>query len=326
MQLTVADRRFLVALARYGVMSWQQACRWFYKGKENLTSIRVNALIEVGYVVKSPYEWAGTVLWCTRAGGAVAADLAAVIPLERPPKGAPTERLLHRLAVVDVGLNFEASGITVLAEREIRACEQGTRIDAAVVAATLGITTQPVFDIKGRRRWFAVPDLMKDTMHLPDLVLVRDGRMRAVEVEVTVKEPSRAINILRGYAAHRVFDKVIYFATGDVQVNLQGYLGEHRDWQPGWLHKAGLLSAGPPSNTPDPYVQVYPLAPTDEAVSWRLDLRQVPQDMWISKVEWRRLRAVWAEHPSAKTRSGTVPFLTWWRKVYPDLQRLGEVA
>ena len=34
----------------------------------------------------------------------------------------------------------------------------------------------------------------------------------------------------------------------------------------------------------------------------------------------RQLRAIWREHPTAVSPAGQVPFLTWWRQVYPEVK------
>lgn len=332
LQLTVQDRRLLTSLARYGVLSWRQAQRWIYDGKANKTSTHVGRLAEAGFLTRSQHEgWPGVVMWLARPGQVVANEIAP-IPLERLSTPPPTERLLHRLAVNDIGFRFEAGGATVLTEREIRACEQGSKLDAGGVAARLGVTPKRVADGRNRRRFFAVPMPGEDAVHFPDLVVIRDGQMRAVEVELTVKDTSRAVHILRGYTYSGLFTQVQYHTVGDVRVMLEGWRDGHDDWQPGWLHQVKVLQPGPPTNTADPYIRVFDLAPTDDAVAWRIDMRQVPEHMWVTKREWARLRAIWSEHPSATLpasrgeRPARVPFLTWWRRQYPLLRQEGLVA
>ena len=319
-RLTVDDRRLLVSLARYGVLSWSQICRWFYVGAERRTSVRLGRLLEAGLVVKSSYEWAGSVWWLSREGTQLAADLSEAVPLTKPLKGPPTERLLHRLAVADVGLRYESAGVSVLTEREVRACEQGTRTSAGEVAARLGVKGRPWIDVGGRERWFVVAEPgAEGSIHLPDLVLVAAGQRRAVEVELTPKEKIRAVKILRGYAWQAdVFNSVQYLVTPSVKLAMEGYRQEDR-WVHGTLWAAGLMD-GPKPGKGNMRLVVEALEPTDESVGWRLDMRHVPEGMWVTKAEWKRLRAIWREHPTAVSPAGQVPFLTWWRQVYPEVK------
>lgn len=285
-------------------------------------------MVESGYVVRSPHEgWPGVVYWLARPGVTVASRLS-WIGLDRLETPGSAERLLHRLAVADVGLRFEQTGATVLTEREVRAMEQGaaSRVDASQVASQLGVAPPVVADWNNRRRWFAPPVPGTQSIHLPDLVAVNAGRMRAVEVELSLKEKDRGVRILRAYTNSRLFDQVQYHTTGMVRVAMEGWRADDGVLQAGWLHEVGVLARDEHQTTPASYVRVVDLDPSDEALQYRLDTRQVPEHLWVTKREWAMLRSVWAEHPSAALpgvdaagQPLRIPFLTWWRQVYPGL-------
>lgn len=334
MRLVDADVRLMSALVRYGALSFNQAIHWFWGGDRFRASKRVSRLMQAGLVMKSPYEWAGHVLWCTREGIAVVGELSSqvesTIGVARTVAPPPTERLLHRLAVADVGLQWEAQGdYRVVTEREIRAVELSPKVDPYAVAGRLGIRRQPFVDpVSDRARWFAVPELKTGGgLHFPDLVLVTgEGDTFAVEVEITTKAPSRMVDILRAYQYRGVFAGVTYLATGDVRVNLEGYRLVDGSWSDGVLQKAGVVPSGDPSGVPDALVVVGDLEVVDESVAWKLDVRQVPDSKFVSKEEWRRLRRLWRTHSSSQLPDGsTIPFLTWWMQLYPSLVSAGAL-
>lgn len=326
--LTPADQRLLAALPRYGVMSWRQAQRFFY-GTEHRTAMRLSALRDAGLVDQSPHEgWAGKVLWAT-ATTAQLVRAEAVVPLPATVTAAKAgDRLLHRLAVTDVGLKYEETGRTVLTEREVRACEQGD-VDPGQVADRLGADPQPVYDFKGRRRYFVTPVSTDDSVMIPDLVVVHDGgRLRAVEVELAVKERARVHRLLRGYASHSPFAEVQYFTTPDVRMAMCGWWpASGGPWRQGWLHELGLVSPQVPwEQQPREVlegcpVKVAALSPEDRGVAWRLDMRVTPEHMWVTKREWGQLRQLWATHDSAKQPDGSrIEFTVWWASVYPKVK------
>lgn len=323
--LSDADRAVLFALPRYGVLSWQQVCRHFYGGDEARTAQRLMRLRDLGLVEQSAHEgWPGMVLWASSTAVALV-NREARVPLAAGAAPSMSANLLHRLAVNDVALKYEANGATVLTEREVRAVEQGDR-SAADLAAQIGSPGRPVLDGKGRARYFATPlEVAESSVYLPDLVVVTASKLIAVEIELTVKERSRGFKIMRGYHRETPFTDVYYMCTPEVQMALTGFwTGGGQVWRDGWLQELAML----PRNTPYAHltpaqrrqsrVQVWPLAVDDEAILWKLDMREVSPMQWLSKRDWRALRAVWDAHSSAALADGSrMPFVAWWRQMWP---------
>jgi hypothetical protein len=100
----------------------------------------------------------------------------------------------QQVASVAVVLHAGLPGWEVLSEREIRAAES----DRAELVASARVGELP-----GGR----------PALHRPDLAaLSPDGRTVAVEVELSVKAPSRLAAICRGYARARHIERVYYLA------------------------------------------------------------------------------------------------------------------
>lgn len=311
-RIQVSDERLLAALTRYGTMNWRMATKHFYGGVDKTGLKRIRLLRDAQYLALSRnHEWAGRVLLGRSAGTTLVRDRLAV-PLraaERPPG----ERLLHRLAVADIGLRFEARGERVLTEREIRTAEATTGL-ASRLAASLDVPVRSEVDGNDRERWFAVPVGKRDAVHYPDLVLVTPGGLIAVEVEITVKAGHRLREILRGYRDSRQFAQVIYFATAPVGALLHGWRDPDGEWEKGVLQHLHLLPDGPPSYTPDSRIRVQPIHAHDPGVSYELDMRQMPDGCWIPKSRWNELRATW-EADTDSGKNAQVPFLRWWRNI-----------
>lgn len=313
------DEALLRALTRYGVMTHRQASTAFYNGVEKTSLRRIGYLREAGLLHQSrDDEWAGRVLVGNSPGHTlVAGDLS--VPLS-PVRRHPGERLLHALATTDLGLRFEARGDHVLTEREIRTLE-ATPTLAAQHAASLGVPVRSAQDARGIDRWFCAPvgsGFNSDArVHYPDLVVVTNEGLIAVEVEVTVKPVARLREIVRGYRDSQIFKQVIYFTTGQVGALLHGYRepdGE-RCWIDGVLQQVSVLPKGlPPTYGPDTLVHVQQVAPRDPGVGYRIDMRQVPESWKIDRSEWRELRSAW-EADTKVGKAAKVPFLRWWLDV-----------
>lgn len=323
--LTTADEALLAGATRYGVMTWRQAANRFYDGVRRTGVRRIGYLREAGLVRQSRNdEWAGRVLWPSAAGTSLVREQLPV-PISAPQQH-PGERLLHRLAVTDVGLRFEGRRQRVLTEREIRTAES-TRGLAAQVAAGLDVDgLRSVTDGRHQQRWLCVPVGASGQVHYPDLIVVTAGGLVAVEVEVTVKPMHRLREILRGYrAAADLFTQVVYLTTGPVAALLHGWreqAGEQAgEWSPGVLQQLSLLPDGPPDYRDDSPVRVQQLHPHDPGVAYRLDLRQMPDSWWVPKSEWDTLRAEW-EADTTAGKSAKVPFLRWWRDIHPARDQL----
>jgi hypothetical protein len=101
----------------------------------------------------------------------------------------------QQVATVAVALHAGFPGCEVVSEREIRAAET----DRGDLVASVRVGELP----SGR-----------PALHRPDLAVISpDGRVVAVEVELSVKAPRRLAGICRGYARARYIDRAYYLAT-----------------------------------------------------------------------------------------------------------------
>ncbi len=160
--------------------------------------------------------------------------------------------LLHRLASSDVGIGLEAAGHTVFTEREIRTA------DAAELLADLG----------ARGETFAVPAGAR-ARHWPDLVLVPpDGRLVAVEVELTPKPAAALRRILRAY--RQAGRRVVYLGTGPVVRQLHGRAAPG-GWIDGIAQAAGLLPTGGPDPGAGGLLRIRPFTAADPGVARQVE-------------------------------------------------------
>ncbi|MFH8520285.1 hypothetical protein ACH4CE_35480 [Streptomyces gelaticus] len=254
-QRTEEDEQLLRLATRYSTLTLHQAAYACWDGRIEAARLRIRLMTEAGLLHRSAdVRWAGTVVWTTERGAQIAGT-----GLSAPNR--PGERLLHRLALADVGLRQEADGHTVLTEREIRTAE-AVPGRATELLAELGAPRVPV----GARRG----DLLAvragaHAVHWPDLVLVLPGRgYSAVEVELTPKPRGTLRSILRAYraAGRRVF----YLGTEPVVRQLQGRPGPE-DWIDGVGQEVGLLPPGGAAPVPDGLLQVRVLRVADPAVA-----------------------------------------------------------
>ncbi|MFI7020149.1 hypothetical protein [Streptomyces sp. NPDC050164] len=233
-QRTEADEQLLRLATRYSTLTLHQAAHACWGGRIEAARRRVRLMTEAGLLDRSAeVRWAGTVVWTTERGARVAgAGLGAPHP--------PGERLLHRLALTDVGLALEAAGHTVLTEREVRTAEASGRAaellaDLGVPGVHKGFPREPVLAVSAGVR----------AVHWPDLVLVLPGEgIGAVEVELTAKTPSALRRILRAYGQAR--RRVLYLGTEPVVRQLQGRPGPDGRWIDGVAQDVGLLPPGGP--------------------------------------------------------------------------------
>ncbi|WP_143673856.1 hypothetical protein [Streptomyces sp. or20] len=251
---TEADERLLAAATRYGTLTLRQAATAFWNGREETARARVRLMTEAGLLHRSAeVRWAGTVVWTTDRGAKVAG-----VGLGAPHP--PGERLLHRLALADVGLRQEAKGNIVLTEREVRTAD-ATPGRAAELLADHGVPHVPIGAQSGPL--LAVPAGAR-AVHWPDLVLVLPGDgIGAIEVELTPKTPGSLRRILRAYGQAR--RRVLYLGTEPVVRQLQGRPGPDGRWTDGVGQDVGLLRPG----GPDPgtgLLRVRPFAAADPAV------------------------------------------------------------
>ncbi|MYR41274.1 hypothetical protein [Streptomyces sp. SID5910] len=256
-QRTEADEQLLRLVTRYSTLTLHQAAAACWGGRIEAARLRTRLMTEAGLLHRSAdVRWAGTVVWTTERGAQIAGT-----GLSAPNR--PGERLLHRLALADVGLRLEAGGRMVLTEREVRAAEA---VDgrAAELLADRGVPHVPI----GARRGdlLAVPAGAR-AVHWPDLVvwLPGDGRLVAVEVELTPKPTAALRTILRAY--RQAGRRVVYLGTEPVVRQLQGRTGPD-GWLDGVAQDVGLLPRGGAAPAPDGgLLQVQPLRIADPSVA-----------------------------------------------------------
>lgn len=254
-QRTEADEQLLRLATRYSTLTLHQAAAACWGGRIEAARLRVRLMAEAGLLHRSAeVRWAGTVVWTTERGAQVAGT-----GLSAPNR--PGERLLHRLALADVGIGMEATGRTVLTEREVRAAEA---VDgrAAELLAELGVPNVPI----GARRGdlLAVPAGAR-AVHWPDLVVVLpDGRLVAVEVELTPKPAAALRTILRAY--RQAGRQVLYVGTEPVVRQLRGRPGPE-GWISGVAEEMLLLPRGGAAPAPGGPLQVRPLPVEDPLVA-----------------------------------------------------------
>ncbi|CAM5592727.1 hypothetical protein [Streptomyces abikoensis] len=249
---TEADERLLALATRYSTLTLRQAAAACWGGQAETARARVRLMTEAGLLHRSAEaSWAGTVVWTTERGAQVAGT-----GLGAPRW--PGERLLHRLAVADVGLGLEAAGHTVLTEREIRTADAAdfgawdllSRLGARVESSR----AQETFPVRVGAR----------AVHWPDLVLVPDdGHLGAVEVELTPKAPSALRSNLRAY--HQAGRRVLYLGTAPVVRQLLGRPGPD-GWRDGIAQEVGLLPPGRPGPSTS-LLRVSPLTIKDPGVA-----------------------------------------------------------
>lgn len=323
-QVTAADEALLRALARYGTLTFRQARDTFYEGVQRTALRRLERLRDAGWVRSSRDDgWAGVVLWPTAAGVSVISDSLRV-PISAP-RSHPGERLLHALCIADVGLRFEQRGVEVFTEREVRFLEGKPEANASLFAS-LGIPDIGEVDGAGNPRRLVVPVGAQGRVHYPDLVTRTTGGLVAIEVETTPKSPQRLNEVLRAFAASRLYQQVVYFATDQVQSQLVGTVSTTTgEWVDGAFQNLRMAPEGPWSDDPHGRYRVRALTPTDEGAAYRLDMRQAGDGMWVPKRAWRRLREQWRTDREMGKPVG-VPFLRWWFDVALPAQQARERA
>lgn len=199
-----SDVEFVEWLARVKVatveqvskrMGWKRA--WCFR--------RLKACCEAGLIEADRESYAATV-WFAKHKGLRAVGS----PLSQAR--VRTTIIVHDLAATDAAILLENLGLTVLTEREIRAC---MRLDdhASYVVNCTGPN--------GRR-----------SVHTPDLAIHGpDGRWIAVEVELTAKTVQRTKAILGGYNNHGEDLAGVLYLVND-QANCQRM---HRLAQASWM-------------------------------------------------------------------------------------------
>lgn len=147
---------------------------------------RTAELAHAGYIVlhRPVFADEGGVYLSTVAGLAVAAS-----PLQAA--AVDVRSFHHDLAVVEVAIELERKGFTVLTERELRHEEAFDGAPTLALALDVDTTTR---------------------RHFPDLLVAHEeGRYWAIEVELTRKGNERLERILKSYRRSRHISAVRYY-------------------------------------------------------------------------------------------------------------------
>ncbi|MEV3926461.1 MULTISPECIES: hypothetical protein [Actinomycetes] len=258
-QRTDEDEHLLRLATRYSTLTLHQAAYACWGGRIEAARRRVRLMAEAGLLLRSAdVRWARTVLWPTERGARIAGT---GLSAPRPPG----ERLLHRLAVADVGIALEANGYAVLSEREVHAAEAVPGRPAQLLE-TMRVPGVPTGARRGET--LAVP-VGARAVHWPDLVVVEPTPRFpiAVEVELTPKATDALRAILRAY--RRAQRRVLYLATEPVARQLQGHPGPDGAWVDGAAQDAGLRPPGEPRPGVVGQLSVRPFTAVDPVVARR---------------------------------------------------------
>lgn len=222
-QLTPRDIALLRLLLKYKFCTAKLAAEALDMPLASLRR-RLPKLQREGLVVSFSSGPTRYLLWrCTEEGAQWTG-----LDLADPKKIAPTT-IAHDLALVDLGIKFEAAGETVISERMIRAVDTRNTVTAGFgVERTAGpggrrLTTTPTYAVaRYAVARSAVPG--SNRMHIPDLLLLRDPaggepQTVAIEYERSHKAPSFVLENLLAYKHSAHIGAVIYFIpTGNQTV------------------------------------------------------------------------------------------------------------
>lgn len=118
---------------------------------------------------------------------------------EFPMATVSLQNFVHDRTVVDVQLQLELDGVTVITEREMR---QRERLGEASFAVDV-----------------PVPHQAGAASHRPDLAMSSGRKVHAVEIELVAKSHARLESILMAYLASDRYDSVYYVVPGDHDVD-----------------------------------------------------------------------------------------------------------
>lgn len=321
-QVSSRDEDVLIAVARCGVLTWSQISRLFYDDVYRTTSRRVNYMLDAGLLSEDrsfDNQW-GRVYTITRRGIELVREYM-WFPLT--PYEISTKDLTHMLALADVVLRLEQRGQQTVTEREIRFAERRDGLSEQLARSLVGDDARSVTDGNGYQRWL-VPSMGSGGVHYPDALVVNDGKLCSIEVELSPKEPARIRSVLHAYVRSRMFDQVFWMGTNEVQAQLRGRRtgGGRGGYQDGILQQVGFAASGDPNGwkgkrftefAPESgrgLFLVQRVNVLDEGVQFELDKKEVPPAYRMSKSVWRRKRAAWSEDEMLGAPRG-VPFVKW---------------
>ena len=310
------DVAVLEVAGRFGAMMTRQARDTFYRGVESTSAKRLTFMADARLLQRTTnLRWAGSVLWPTAAGMRAARLHEGLAPLGAPEM--PTdERMGHRLLVVDWAIQHAAGFDQIVTEREFLKLERGGDPEIAErFVQQLGVSTRGVRDSMGRLRWFGFPLAGGAGLHFPDVFAVSGGGLRAIEMEVSPKNPARVKQTL--FAYRRAFQAgqlqaVDWYVTPPVRAMFEGYQGLDGKWRDGLLVGAGFAAAGkvPDWSTPGSPIRLLDITPADDGLQYYTHQRVLPRGLRRDFAEWQFWRAQWHTH----TTSGSVAarsFVDW---------------
>jgi hypothetical protein len=191
--LTCKDVEILGWIGRVGAAGVEHVMRRFEMSRSHVYQ-RLRGLVRAGLLEWQAVLYRQRGLYLATSEGLRMCGLSRLRTYRLSPSGfVHAGEVAAAAAVLGVGLD----GWRLLAEREIRMLEadRGAPAFSAVVGSLPG--DRPV-------------------LHRPDLAAVSpEGRVIAVEVELSVKAPRRLATICRGWARARGIDAVYYLASSD---------------------------------------------------------------------------------------------------------------
>lgn len=291
MRLTPGDLSVLDVLTRYGVASHEMIQTHVYGDVPRTTTRRLSYLQDTGLITPNRERehvhgrlYAAT----TRATRMVYENgwtLTHLSPYTIPTSG----DLTHRLALTDVGIQYEEQGFPVVTEREIRAAERMSSLDASrELAERVGVTRPARTSPPGERpHVLAIPT--PHGLHYPDMVIGAEDGGWAVEVELTAKDDSRVRQTLSAYTNAENLAGCLWLVSGKAREQLVGprLNGQGRK-------VPGLLNERPGHHAKS-------LELTDRGVQYALDKRELGREgAHLTKTTWEMERVRWQEDARGK--------------------------
>lgn len=210
------DTQLLDIVTRLGCMTVRQAQRYIYPTKAYSTvRRRISKMTAAGLLSKmDSIPWAGIIIWPTPSGRRAVLNPGDPLMSLTPPAESVA---LHKILVAEQALKIVANGGTIITEREIQRYEAGAALNDTTMrdrfladfhlrdGTTGGAGVVPSIEYTDNgelKRYLTLPTptAPRTKTRVPDLIQVTDnGMLRAIEVELQLKEDWRFRPILEGY-------------------------------------------------------------------------------------------------------------------------------
>jgi DNA-binding Lrp family transcriptional regulator len=194
--LTTRDREIVRWVGRHGVVQAEHVMKRLSIGR-TATYRRIHELVDSGLLRRHRMLYNDGGLLTATAEGLRWAGLGRLAPVRISLALIP-----HMIASAALAAELEPrlGDATLLSDREHRAAENAT--GRAIASAVLGSPRED-----------------RPHLHRPDFALLGagDGRVIAIEVELTVKTQTRLERILRGYVRNRNVSGVRYYASPEIR-------------------------------------------------------------------------------------------------------------